>query len=166
IGKAPPCPEIEENAVGIVVAGYELLRPALIHVLPRALEQPLHRPPRDLPGGIIGPVLVAAARIDEMRQIELLDAFPGSEAEQPVELLIIVHGHREAQAHLDAVCPAKPHTRQRSLERSRLAAKPVMRRADAIETDADVVVADLRNASDVILADERTIRRQPDVEAE
>ena len=74
-GKVPPHPEQQVDAVGIVVAGDELLGQAALLIVPAGVEQQVHRLARGLEMRVVLAVLVAAPGVVEVREVELVDAF-------------------------------------------------------------------------------------------
>ena len=97
--------------------------------------------------GVVAAVLVAAAGVDQVREVELVDALRVAEVEHARQLWRVALGHGEAQADLDAAGPAQRGCRASAASKApSLAAEPVVDVADAVEADADVVVADRGDA--------------------
>ena len=90
------------DRVRIVIAGDDLHLASRLRPAPGALDHHVHGLPRGLPGRIGAAVLVAAAGIDQVREIEFREAFALDEVEQARQLGGVVLGHGEADADLDA----------------------------------------------------------------
>src|SRR5690606_23527455 len=100
---------------------------------PGSRDQGVHRPTRRLPGGVVTSILVAAAGIDEMREIEFREILALDEVEQRWQFGDIVLGHGEAHADLHAAIAQETQRSERRVIRALLAAEAVMRCADAVE---------------------------------
>ncbi len=118
-----------------------------------------------MPVGVVAAVLVAAAGIDQVRQIDLVDGLRLGKIEQRRKVLRIVHGHGEAQPDLDGARLELPDGGERRVEGAGLAAEAVVHFADAVEADADIVVADRGDAVGGGLVDQRAVGRQADIKA-
>ena len=81
IGKALGRPHQEINAVGFVVARDELLAVTVFGALPGSLEQQVHGRPGYPEMSVVGAMLVAAAGIVQVRQVELIGTLPVHEIE-------------------------------------------------------------------------------------
>ena len=159
-------PEIEEDRVGVIVAGDEFTVLAALETRPGVLEQHGHGVARDVPRRVVAAVLVAASGIDEMRQVELVDALGARELEQGRQVVVIVLRHRKAQARLHAAPPAFLQAGERRDESAVAAAETVVRLADAVKAHADIIVADIGDAPGHVGVDQRAVGRQRRVEAE
>ncbi len=110
-------------------------------------------------------VAVAAAGIDEVREVELVETLRLHEVEHGGQAFDIALGDGEAQADLDAVLPEQADALKRGVVGARDAAEPVVDGADAVQAHADIVVADLGDALGRRLVDQRPVRGQADIEA-
>jgi hypothetical protein len=81
-----------------------------------------------------------------MREIEFRKALARDQIEQRRQLGGVVIGHGEADADLDAAIAQPPQAAERCLIGAFLAPEAIMRGADAVERNADVVVADVADA--------------------
>ena len=164
--KALARPEIEKDRVRVVVARHEFAIFAALQRLPCPIEQHGHGVAGDVPGRIVAAVLVAAPGVDEMREIELVDPLRYGEIDQIRQLMMIVLRHGEAQARLHAAPSTFAQARERRVECAFAAAKPVMRRAEPVEADADIVIADICDAPGEFGVDQRAVGGQGRIEAE
>ena len=153
------------HRVGIVVAGHVLAREALARVAPGGLEQQVERLARGLEMRILGAVDVAATGVVEVREVELFGAFVVHQRQQRGQLVGVESGHRVAQSDLDAAPVQQAHPFQAAVEGPVPAAKAVVHRADAVQTDAHVVEPGLLDAVGHRGVDQRAVARQPDIEA-
>jgi len=78
----------------------------------------------------------------------------------------VVLRHGEAHADLQAEVAAEADAVQRFLEGALHAAELVVRLANAVEADADVVKVSLRDTADVGFVDQRAVGGETDVEAQ
>ena len=115
---------------------------------------------------VVRAVAIAAAGIDQMREIEFVESLGLHQVEHRGQALDIALRDGEAQPDLDAAIAAAANARERCIEGSFLSPEPVMHRADAIEADADIVVAERGDAIRACVINERAIARQADIEAE
>jgi len=109
-------------------------------------------------------VLVAAPGIIQVGQIELVDPLVIHELQQLRQIAGVVTGQGETHPDLDAGIPAQANAVQRLVEATLTSTEFVVDLAHAIQTDADVVIADRRNPLDVGLADQGTVAGQPHIE--
>ena len=152
------------GAIGVVVAA-DVFAPA-VEVVPGGLEQQVHRRARHRMHGVIPAVARAAAGVVQVRQVELVDLFGAHQIQQRRQLRVVVLRQRAAQPDLDAVCAAEPDAGQRAVEGPVEPTEAVVRGAQAIERDADVIEAGRGDAPDVVRIDQRAVGRKPQVQAE
>jgi hypothetical protein len=110
-------------------------------------------------------VLVAAPGVVQVREIEAVDALVLDQPEQAGQVLMIVLGHGEAHADLEPGIAAQADAGQRQVEGALHAAELVVRGAEAVEADADVVVADGADAVEHGRVDQRAVGGQRGEEA-
>jgi hypothetical protein len=138
------------------------LQPALL-IFPAGIEKQVHRPARQLVLGVVLAILVATPGIVKVREVEAVDTFVLDQLEQFRQVVGVVLRHREADADLQAEITAQTYAFQRSFESAVHAAELVVRFADAIERDADVIEITLGNLIDIVFIDQGAVGRQPDV---
>ena len=164
IGKIVLRPLQQIDTICVVVAGDIITLFAITYICQTGLEQQVHCTARHLMMGIVLAILVAAASVVEMRQIELVDALFLHQLQQFRQISRIVAGQGEAHTHLDAAIQAQSNTVHGFIESAFLATEHVMRLAHAVNADTNVVVVDIRNGIDITLIDKRTVGRQTRIE--
>jgi hypothetical protein len=87
-----------------------------LDVPPAALEQEVHDHAGRAVVGVVAAVAVAAAGVDEVGKIELVDALLLHQVEHRGQALHVALGDGEAQAHLEAALPAQAHAADRLVE--------------------------------------------------
>src|SRR6185295_5811907 len=108
----------------------------------------------------------AAARVDEVVEAEAADPFLFDDAEDFVDFADVFLGDGEAHADADAGVAAVADAANGVAERAGAAAEAIVALFAAVDADADVGDADLRNALRLLLVDERAVRRESDADAE
>ena len=165
VREVPAYPEQQVHTVGVVVAGDKFLVQSPLRVIPAGVEQEVHRPARGLENDVVLAVDVAAPGVVQVREVELVHALVLHEPEQRRQLVGVVLGHGEAHADLDALLVAQADRVHRGIVGAFQAAEAVVGRLQAVNRDADVVVADAGNPVDVGFVDERAVGREADIEA-
>jgi hypothetical protein len=122
-------------------------------------------PARGLVMGVVLAVLVAAAGVVEVREVELVDALVLDQLQQAGRSWALSWVMVKRTPTLRPSVAAQADAVQRRVEGAFLAAEAVVGLADAVEADADVVESRLGDAVDVGFVDQRAVGRQADVEA-
>ena len=165
VGKALLQPEQQIDPVGVIVAGDELRIQAPLGMLPGGIEQQVHGPPGGGMLGIVGPVAVAPPGIIQMREIEFVDLFRFDQVQHFRQFVGIVQGHGEAQTDLDPGLQTQAHAGQRGLVSAFVTAKGIVCGADAVQGNANVVIAGRLDGLDIVAIDQRAVGGQADIEA-
>ena len=163
-GKAPPYPEQQVDAVGVVVAADQFLGAPFLQGTEGVFEKKLHGAPRGSEYGVRSAVVVAPPGIVEVGEVKALDVLGFQEVENVRQLGGIVAGHGEAQAHLEAALAAQADALHGRLEGAGAPAEPVMGLAEPVDADAHVVVADGGDLADGGGVDEGAVGGKADVE--